>query len=263
MLKKVKIVVGDVLVKIINGFMISKSRRKIKSLKNSHCGERCFIIGNGPSLRIDDLEKLNNEFTIASHKIYTIFEDTNWRPTMYTAQDYKLMQKCANEINNIDVPLKIIALVKKYNYKKLYGTEYLELKIEKKKPPVFSNDPSKFIYEGMTVSFMNLQLAAYMGFKEIYLLGIDHSYSIEKKSDNTIVINNDVKNYFSDKYLSNEFQKGDFSIPCTEQSTLAYISAKKFADDNNIIVKNATRGGKLEVFERIDFDLLLEDIDDV
>lgn len=266
MLKKFKIMVGDILVKLINTYVILKSKRKIKSLKNSHYGERCFIIGNGPSLSIEDLDKLNNEFTIASHKIFTIFEDTNWRPKIYTAQDHKLILKCKKEISDMKVPLKIIALVKKLSYKKLIGidgVDFIEMRIDKQLKPIFSKDVSKCIYEGMTVSFMNIQLAVYMGFKEIYLLGIDHSYSIERKSDNTIVINNDLKNYFSDKYVSDEFEKGDFNLPCTDKSTLAYISAKKYADENNIVIKNATRGGKLEVFERIDFDLLLEDIDDV
>ena len=33
----------------------------LKSLKGSHKAERCFIIGNGPSLTVDDLEKIGYE----------------------------------------------------------------------------------------------------------------------------------------------------------------------------------------------------------
>ena len=78
-----------------------------------------------------------------------------------------------------------------------------------------------------------------MGFKEIYLLGADCSYSDGKK------------NHFIDymKYNSDQFSDGS-------QMFEAYKVAKKYADKNNIKIYNATRGGKLEIFERVDFDQL-------
>ena len=56
---------------------------KMKELKDTKIGKRCFIIGNGPSLKAEDLSKLykNNEITFAFNRIYHIFDQTKWRPT--------------------------------------------------------------------------------------------------------------------------------------------------------------------------------------
>ena len=43
---------------------------KLKSLKDSHKGKRCFIIANGPSINSMDLSVLKNELTIGMNRIY-------------------------------------------------------------------------------------------------------------------------------------------------------------------------------------------------
>lgn len=68
-------------------YLNSENRRWLDRLKDSHKGERCFVIGNGPSLQADDLEKLKNEFTFAANRIYDMFKLTDWRPNMYLAVD--------------------------------------------------------------------------------------------------------------------------------------------------------------------------------
>lgn len=232
-----------------------KSYDEIEKLKNKYQGKRCFIVGNGPSLTVEDLEKLKDEITFASHKIYIIFEDTSWRPTYYTAQDALLIAKETKEISKITSP-KIISLLQDYKYENIDNTLYLKLDCTTADNdfPLFSEDIKKCVYEGMTVSYSNIQIAVYMGFKEIYLIGVDHNYSVERKADGSIQYNNDVKDYFSNKYMSNEFKTGEFNLPNTQKSTLGYMAAKKYADEHGIKIYNATRGGKLEVFERADLD---------
>ena len=98
-----------------------------------------------------------------------------------------------------------------------------------------------------------VQLAAYMGFSEIYLIGVDHHFHISQNNKGEIVVDNSVKDYFSDKY--NE-DKANLYIPNTEKSTMTYVAMKAHCDKRGIRVFNATRGGKLEVFSRVDFDTL-------
>ena len=47
----------------IKNYEKTKYSKRIKELKDTHCGERCFIVANGPSLTSDDLDTLhkNNE----------------------------------------------------------------------------------------------------------------------------------------------------------------------------------------------------------
>ena len=97
------------------------------------------------------------------------------------------------------------------------------------------------------------QIAAYMGFSEIYLIGVDHHFRISRNNAGEIVVDNTVKDYFSEKY--NE-DKDKLYIPNTEKSTLTYVAMKNHCEKRDIRVFNATRGGKLEVFQRVDFDTL-------
>ena len=92
-----------------------------------------------------------------------------------------------------------------------------------------------------------------MGFTEIYFIGVDHHFHISMNNKGEIVVDDKVKDYFTDKY--NE-DKDKLYIPNTEKSTLTYMAMKRQCDQRGIRVCNATRGGRLEVFERVDFDSL-------
>ena len=83
------------------------------------------------------------------------------------------------------------------------------------------------------------------------MLGIDHSYSVVKLPDGTIETNNAIKDHFSEEdKITN--------IPCLYGSTLAYYAAKQYAEAHGIRIYNATRGGALDVFERVNFDEIIE-----
>ena len=88
-----------------------------------------------------------------------------------------------------------------------------------------------------------MQLAAFMGFKEIYLLGVDFSYGGQQKNTNYT--------YF---YETDAIE--NMGVGYVRQVTLAYQAAKRYAESHGIKIYNATRGGKLEIFERVDFDSL-------
>jgi hypothetical protein len=239
--------------KIAYGLIYIKYNKKLKSFKNIHKGKRCFIIGNGPSLKMEDLDKLKNEYTFAANKIYVAFEETDWRPTYYCIQDFRLIALEFEFIKQkVEAKVKFIAgnnpLLKKRFWK---GWIYFFLDTSRfylrSRYPNFSEDISKRIFEGWTVTYANIQLAAYMGFKEIYLLGIDHNYSMNSGS----------KNHFSEKYMTGKMGK-EHNLPHLEYSTPAYEAARQYAEHNAIKIYNATRGGKLEVFERVDFDTIIK-----
>ena len=76
---------------------IGARRNKIlKELKDKYKGQRCFIIGNGPSLTVSDLESLKDEVTFASNRIFKIFDETDWRPDYYGVFDESVF--CSDEI---------------------------------------------------------------------------------------------------------------------------------------------------------------------
>ena len=63
---------------------------KIAQLKDRNAGGRCFIVATGPSLKMEDLDTLNQqgEYSIGVNRIYLAFDKTDWRPDYYVAVSY-------------------------------------------------------------------------------------------------------------------------------------------------------------------------------
>ncbi|MFK9089940.1 6-hydroxymethylpterin diphosphokinase MptE-like protein [Bacillus salipaludis] len=221
---------------------------RLKTLKNKHKGERCFIVATGPSLTIEDLEKLRNEVTFSMNSICLAFNETDWRPTYYGIQDIGVFNKFEQDIKNLDVDCKFIADVisKHINISDDYFIYPLNLLnhsvFHQKYNTKFSKDVFAEVFDGYTITYSLIQIAVYMGFEEIYLLGTDCNYSSN--------MNHHFKNY--DHVDPSFLLAGDRMIS-------AYKEARKYADCNKIKIYNATRGGMLEVFERVDFDVLISE----
>lgn len=223
---------------------------EIAQFKNIHLGERCFIVATGPSLTMKDLDILyqNKEFSIGMNRIFLAFEQTQWRPDYYMVCDRFCIHEEEEKIRAISVPYKFVSDrdadfwrtkaaegVYRYHSHGNYVTDEI---------PPFSDDLVYGVYSRATVTYECIQLAVYLGFKEIYLIGVDFSFSSDYK---------DKSNHFISTYY-NENSKTSFFMQ--KESLEAYESAKEYAGAHGIKIYNATRGGKLEVFERRNFDEL-------
>lgn len=225
---------------------------KIEKFKNMHKGQRCFIVATGPSLTIEDLNILrkNNEICISVNGIFKAFDKTLWRPDYYVLSDPGGMKLWKKDILDMDVKAKFISDIA-WNFDKeeekdnIYKWHYIR-KYEEDKLPDFSDDFSRGAYFGHTITYEGgLQLAAYMGFSEIYLLGVDCSNG-----------NMGTQHFVENYHENNELNTSRFLR--LDRCILSYQSAKRYADAHEIKIYNVTRGGKLEVFERVDFDSLFE-----
>lgn len=85
------------------------------------------------------------------------------------------------------------------------------------------------------------------------MIGADHHFRVSQNNRGEIVVDDSVKDYFTDHY--NE-DRAKLYIPNTEKRTLTYLAMKIHCEKRGIRVCNATRGGKLEVFPRVDLDSL-------
>lgn len=236
--------------------------------------DRCFIIGNGPSLRIEDLEKLKDEITFASNMIYALYKSTLWRPTYYCAMDSSFCKKMMSDkesMNKITSGCQAAftsVIGEGFQFRddpemqNLYYLAYKRSVDRNTNSPYFSDDSSKEIYVSGTVTYALLQLAVYMGFKKIYLLGVDCTFSVERHKNGSITVNhcvNHMDEIEEERKKFNDQVKDRFGYSYLADIDLqiaGYEAAKKYADSRGIKIYNATRGGKLEVFERVDFDCL-------
>ena len=229
---------------------------RLAAYKDKYKGQRCVIIGNGPSLTPADLDMLKDEITFASNRIYNLYDKTVWRPTFLCAQDHVVLESIRDNLPQAakESELTILA-ASAYEIFQGVGIDNLVWMPLRFIPPKrnrysFSDDATKEVAEGLTITYSCMQLAAYMGFSEIYLLGVDHNYSIEIDKNGKIVKQDtSVKDYFQG---SAETKPGN--PPQVIEMTYAYMSAEPYSRAHGFRIFNATRGGKLEVFERRNFD---------
>ncbi len=235
----------------------SSDAKKLRELKDKYRGERCFIIGNGPSLTASDLDKLKGEHCFAANRIFEIFPYTQWRPEFYLCVDQNVLDDSLQQVSHIDSDYVFIHMEgKKCRIDKecpriIYVNNFYPFYVKRYKyikNIIPSNDISHHLSGGETVSFDSIQMAVYMGFTQIYLLGVDHDYSRKQYSDGTFVYDPDIKDYFGN------IESKPYNIQNIETGTKAYESALEYAEKNGIEILNATRGGRLEVFPRVSFN---------
>lgn len=250
---------------LVQAYQNSEDSRYMKSLKDIHQGESCFVIGNGPSLRAEDLDRLAEARMICfgTNRIYNIFSQTKWRPTYYLCMDSVVV---ASELDNIICNgdyTKFVNYMFRREKGKFKGDMHLLCTYSKVSADPFemtidtlSDDLSMYGTKTGTVTANAIELAIYMGFKRIYLLGVDNHYAIQRDRDGTIHVDTSIKSsYFNGM---NENKALGASIQTISSSKRTYEICKEFAEKHQVYIMNATRGGKLEVFERVDFDELMK-----
>lgn len=240
---------------------ISSNERKIVSFKNKHKGERCFIIGNGPSLNFLDLTKLKDEITFGVNAIYTNYEKMGFFPTYYVVEDIFVAEDRKSEINQLKGPKKFFGNYLRYCFNNDEDVHWINVRFrydDYKNFPHFSLNALRQVWTGGTVSYLSLQLAYYMGFKEVYLIGFDHEYKIPEKvkiQGTEILSLDDDVNHFNKEY----FGKGKrWHDPMVNRMELSYIKADRIYKEDNRKIYNATYGGKLEVFERANYNSIFK-----
>lgn len=226
-------------------FISISKNAPLEKLRNQFSGKRCFIVCNGPSLTIDDLNKIKAEYSFTMNSVIKKLYLTEWRPTFYGIQDLNVFEKMPEEVTNLKCDYKFISreiiktgLLSPSNaicFDLLSAGHYATNPHPKFK---FANDVTIGVFDGYSISYSLLQIAVYMGFSEIYLMGCDCSYASDPS-----------KQHFADSghVDKNAAIMGGLQIQ-------AYYKAKEVCDKLGVKVYNATRGGALEVFPRISVD---------
>jgi tetratricopeptide (TPR) repeat protein len=228
--------------------VLNLSSRYLKHYKDYHSGQRCVIIGNGPSLNNMDLSFLKNEITFGLNRIYLLFDKLNFMPTYYVSVNQLVIEQSIDEIYKIQAPkflsLKSLPFVKK-------PADIIFLK--KCNNPSFSKDPREGLWEGYTVTYVAMQLAYFMGFNEVILIGVDHHFKANGSPNAEVISEGDDPNHFHPSY----FGKGTrWHLPDLKNSELAYSYAKLGFENDGRRIIDATLNGKLQVFPKQNYQKL-------
>jgi hypothetical protein len=222
------------------------SIQRLQAYENRHPGERCFIIGNGPSLNQTDLRLLRNEFTFGMNRIYMLFGELGFTTTYYASVNSLVIEQCAADIRALPIP-KFLSwrshpLIEPSGDMMFLHTTY--------SGPKFAQDARGRLWEGATVTYVALQLAFYMGFQTAILIGVDHNFATKGQPNTTIVSQGDDPNHFHAGYFGKGFR---WQLPDLETSERAYHLARQAYESAGRQVLDATVGGKLTIFPKVSY----------
>ncbi|MFQ5615937.1 MAG: 6-hydroxymethylpterin diphosphokinase MptE-like protein [Anaerolineales bacterium] len=235
-----------------------ESIQKLAALKDIHRGERCFIIGNGPSLKQTDISKLRNEYTFGMNRIYLAFDDWGFPTHFLVSVNSLVIEQCAEDFLGLDVSMFFSWRSRKHftqlpNYQlPITNLHFLHTTYT---GPKFAQDARGRLWEGATVTYVCLQLAFHLGFETTILIGVDHSFVTKGKPNTTIVSQGDDPNHFAANYFGKGFR---WQLPDLGTSEVGYLMARQAYETAGRRVLDATIEGKLDVFEKVKYESLFE-----
>jgi hypothetical protein len=231
-----------------------ESIRRLRAWKDVHRGKRAFIIGNGPSLRNTDLTRLRDEITFGLNRIYLLFPELGFSTTYLVSINDLVIEQCAQELAALSLPRFFAWRSRRHFWPLNLSLEQLPTFLYTSYTgPRFSRDVSGRVWEGATVTNVALQLAFHMGFEQVILIGVDHSFTSKGEANKTVVSDGDDPNHFSPHYFGKGFR---WQLPDLETSEIGYAMARKAYEQAGRQVLDATIGGKLTIFPKVDYDRL-------
>lgn len=224
---------------------------ELAALRDKHRGQAAWIIGNGPSVRLDDLAAIPaGDVVFAFNRFYLSYPDQPLRETYVISADAQMIDDFGQEMIGRSDGLPLFCRPRDA-LSHLHG-RFVALTPGDSHLPVFSTDPAHFVSVGGSSVFVALQMAWYMGLRDIRLYGMDYSFNMVLNHDpryaGLVAVNDG--NHFIENY------RGDrpWYPPAWGDIATGFLNARiAFELDGGRIV-NATRGGRLETFPRMNFD---------
>jgi hypothetical protein len=243
-------------------------QNRLRGLKDKHKGKRCFCVGNGPSLKNTPLHLLNNEYSFGLNNISKIYPSTTWRPSFYVNVTIGITDEgwasAAREASKNTVSfikhgaLPYVLEADSRNALKVHDNIF---PVEVTKEIKWQHDITKPISKYGSSMLAVMQIATYMGFNPIYLVGCDCKW-VSFDYDEDIDPNHFVDTYWGKLKIYDEHSVAvtpETAQYYTDQAKAAHILAKYACDKIGVRVYNATVGGDLEVYPRADFMQIVQD----
>ncbi|MCP2680154.1 glycosyltransferase [Maricaulaceae bacterium NA33B04] len=250
----------------------------LSAFRDKHAGERCFIMGNGPSLNQTDLSLLKNETVFGCNGIFLLFDRIDWRPAYYACVDSRVLPGWSEEIGAMlaaqpemtgffpvrlsdhaggEAPRPTRSLIDDQANVRFFNERSTTM--ANLPWSMFSPDPGAYLIQPHTVTITMLQLAAYMGFSEIFLIGCDNAYKLTETVEHDggetsrarvglTSTRDDDPNHFDPRYFGSGRR---WHVPNLHAMVTQYEQARAALEAKGVRVFNATVGGELEVFDRI------------
>ncbi len=243
------------------------------ALRLRHADEVAFIMGNGPSLRETPLKLLDDQIVFGGNAGYLIYDRVQWRHRYMTFADTKFITRCSTKIRQLaaenpgmDVFLPawvqhwekggVAEATERYvprggnvhHYRPLIHSD-IHLPFS-----AVSNNMNAGLVRPFTVTINMIEMAVWMGFKMIVLVGCDTSYGSSPAAARGTSRDTSTTHFSSD-YPVGPSGLGD---PRTDRMHWHYAQAHRAFNAYGVTIVNSTVGGELEVFPRIALEAVID-----
>ncbi len=229
------------------------SIERLAEWKDKCRGQRAILIGNGPSLNRTDLSKLQGEFTFGLNRIFLMFPTLGFPTSCLVSVNELVIEQSLAEITALPIPSFLSWRSHRFFPPSSTARSLPIFLYTTYESPKFASDARGRLWEGATVTYVALQLAYHMGFEQVILIGVDHDFASKGKANKTVVSQGDDPNHFSPAYFGKGFR---WQLPDLDTSEIGYRMAREAYERDGREVLDATVGGKLTVFKKVEYDLL-------
>jgi hypothetical protein len=222
----------------------------LRQFKDKHRGQDCFIMGNGPSLNKMDLAPLSDFHTFGLNKIFLIFDRVDLDLSYLVSTNALVIEQAHREFEEMNCPVFL-------SYTASQGVVADRPHIHRMHTLntwSFYEDLSQPICEGNTVTYVALQIAYYMGFDRVFLVGVDHNFQQSGQAHETQVFQGEDVNHFHPDY----FKGQKWQLADVYGSEVSFHLANYYFRKAGRQVLDATVGGKLTVFPKIPYEEALK-----
>lgn len=225
-----------------------RSRISLGKLQELHRGERCFVVGNGPSLNQMDLSLLHGEATFTLNRGYLLFDRMGKPSPYHVVVNPYVLDQWRSEI--LDLPSQVfMPWGRRHGISRSREVTFIGGPAEDM-PPRFSRDVREDLWTGATVTYVAIQLAYFMGFQKVILIGVDHRFKTQGPANQLVVSEGPDQDHFDPDY----FGKGtQWQLPDLETSELAYMLARFYFHAAGRRIVDATVDGALTVFPKVGY----------
>ena len=193
---------------------------------------------------------MRDEYTFGLNRISMMFDDLGFRTSCLVAVNRLVLEQSADELSQVPVPKFFSTVGTRFIPSSTNDVTYLRSRVR----PGFSRDPVRNgLWEGATVTFVALQLAHWFGFERAVLVGVDHSFSVKGPAHQVVTAEGPDADHFNPQYFSAGYR---WQLPDLETSEFAYATAREAFEADGREVLDATVGGKLEVFGKVELESL-------
>lgn len=223
----------------------------LAALKDLHVGQRAWIIGNGPSVRLEDLARIpKGDIVFCFNRFYLSYDDNPLREDYVVSADTLMIEDFGQDMIDISTGLPLFC-IRPEQVSGLDG-DCVRLIPGNASVPLFSYDPAQFVSVGGSSVFVALQMAWHMGLRDVVLYGMDYSFTAKLQRDPRFPfpVSYDEGNHFIKSYRSAK----PWCPPTWRDISAGFLNARIAFELTGGRITNATRGGRLETFERVDFD---------